>query len=74
MVRLSFQLHRRCRSPLTFFLELKREFGAVARFRIFNERFLLINDPALINEVLVTKQDSFAWFFVIVLNINLPKS
>jgi cytochrome P450 len=52
-------VHRRFRSPLTFFLELRREFGPVARFRIFNERFLLINEPALVNEVLVTKQDSF---------------
>jgi cytochrome P450 len=52
-------VHRRFRSPLAFFLELRQEFGAVARFRIFNERFLLLNDPALVGEVLVTKQDSF---------------
>ena len=52
-------VHRRFRSPLTFFLELQRDFGAAARFRIFNERFLLLNDPALVNEVLVTKQGSF---------------
>jgi cytochrome P450 len=52
-------VHRRFRSPLTFFLELGQEFGAAARFRIFNERFLLLNDPTLVNEVLVTKQDSF---------------
>ena len=50
---------RRFGSPLDFFMELRQEFGPVARFRIFNERFLLLNDPALVNEVLVTKQDSF---------------
>ena len=52
-------VHRRFRSPLTFFLDLKRDFGPVARFRIFNERFLLLNEPALVNEVLVTKQEFF---------------
>lgn len=52
-------VHRRFSSPLKFFVELQREFGAAARFRLFNERFLLLNEPALINEVLVTKQDSF---------------
>jgi cytochrome P450 len=52
-------VHRRFSSPLTFFLDLRREFGAAARFRIFNERFLLLNDPAMVAEVLVTKQDSF---------------
>jgi cytochrome P450 len=52
-------VHRRFRSPLNFFVELQREFGDAARFRLFNERFLLLNDPALVNEVLVTKQDSF---------------
>ena len=52
-------VHRRFRSPLTFFAELRRDFGDAARFRIFNERFLLLNDPAAIGEVLLTKQDSF---------------
>jgi cytochrome P450 len=52
-------VHRRFRSPLNFFLELRREFGDAARFRIFNERFLNLNEPAMIGEVLVTKQDSF---------------
>ncbi len=52
-------VHRRFRSPLNFFVELRREFGDAARFRIFNERFLLLNDPALVGEVLVTKQDCF---------------
>src|SRR5471030_1506576 len=52
-------VHRRFRSPLNFFEELKRDFGDAARFRLFNERFILFSDPALVNEVLVTKQNSF---------------
>ncbi len=52
-------VHRRFRSPLDFFAERKRDFGDAARFRLFNERFILFSDPALINEVLVTKQHSF---------------
>src|ERR1035441_2424541 len=52
-------VHRRFRSPLDFFEELKRNFGDAARFSLFNERFILFSDPALVNEVLVTKQDSF---------------
>ncbi len=51
--------HRRFKSPLNFFRELQRDFGDVARFRLFNERFLLCNDPAMVNEFLVTKQTSF---------------
>jgi cytochrome P450 len=52
-------VHQRFRSPLKFFEELKRKHGDVARFRLFNERFLLCNDPTLVNEFLVTKQSSF---------------
>jgi cytochrome P450 len=52
-------IHRRFNSPLKFFMELRQEFGPAARFRLFNERFLLLSEPALVNEVLVTKQDSF---------------
>jgi cytochrome P450 len=52
-------VQRRFKAPMDFFLELRRDFGDAARFRIFNERFLLLNDPALVNEVLVTKQDQF---------------
>ncbi|MCE0523674.1 MAG: cytochrome P450 [Methylacidiphilales bacterium] len=52
-------VHRRFRSPLNFFEELKRNFGDAARFSLFNERFILFSDPALVNEVLVTKQNSF---------------
>ena len=51
--------HRRFSGPLEFFSELKEQFGDVARFHIFNERFILFSDPALVNEVLVTKQNFF---------------
>src|SRR5271154_255668 len=52
-------VHRRFSSPLNFFEEMKRDCGDAARFTLFNERFLLFSDPALVNEVLVTKQNSF---------------
>jgi cytochrome P450 len=52
-------VHRRFRSPLHFFQELKQNFGDAARFTLFNERFILFSDPALVNEILVTKQHSF---------------
>jgi cytochrome P450 len=51
--------HRRFGSPLPFFRELKRDYGDAARFHIFNERLVLFNDPAIVNELLVTKQHSF---------------
>ena len=50
---------RRFSGPLEFFRELKGDFGDAARFRLFRERFLLISDPAAVQEVLVTKQGSF---------------
>jgi cytochrome P450 len=50
---------RRFSGPLAFFQELKENFGDVARFTLFNERFILFSDPALVNEVLVAKQNSF---------------
>jgi cytochrome P450 len=52
-------VHRRFGGPLEFFGDLKTNCGDVARFTLFNERFLLFSDPALVNEVLVTKQNSF---------------
>ncbi|HUB67192.1 MAG TPA: cytochrome P450 [Candidatus Methylacidiphilales bacterium] len=52
-------VYGRFRSPLAFFESLKRDHGDAARFRLFNERFVLFSDPALVNEVLLTKQDSF---------------
>jgi cytochrome P450 len=52
-------VHRRFSSPLGFFESLKRDHGDAARFSLFSERFILFSDPALVNEVLVTKQHSF---------------
>jgi len=52
-------VHRRFRSPLTFFQEMKRNHGDAVRFHLFNERFLMCSDPAVVNEFLVTKQHSF---------------
>jgi cytochrome P450 len=52
-------VHRRFKSPLEFFEEMKTDLGDAARFSLFNEKFILFSDPALINEVLVTKQNSF---------------
>ena len=51
--------HRRLSGPLQFFRELKETCGDAARFTLFRERFILFSDPALVNEVLVTKQNSF---------------
>ncbi len=51
--------HRRLGGPLEFFREMKETCGDVVRFRLFNEKFILFSDPALVNEVLVTKQHSF---------------
>jgi cytochrome P450 len=52
-------VHRRFGGPLEFFCELKETCGDAARFTLFNERFVLFSDPALVSEVLVTKQHSF---------------
>jgi cytochrome P450 len=52
-------VQRRFSGPLQFFEEMKANLGDAARFSIFNERFILFSDPALVNEVLVTKQNSF---------------
>jgi cytochrome P450 len=52
-------VHRRFSGPLEFFRELQATCGDAARFTLFNERFLLLSDPALVNEVLVTKQHAF---------------
>ncbi len=46
-------------SPLPFFRELKRDYGDAVRFHIFGERLVLFSDPAIVNEILVTKQHSF---------------
>jgi cytochrome P450 len=50
---------RRFHTTLPFFEELKREHGDAVRFRMIGEKFLLFNHPALVNEVLVTKQALF---------------
>src|SRR5471030_1299950 len=52
-------VHRRFSGPLRFFEDLKEKCGDAARFTLFNERFILFSDPAMVNEVLVTKQNSF---------------
>jgi cytochrome P450 len=52
-------VHRRFSGPLAFFEEMKRTCGDAARFTLFNEKFILFSHPALANEVLVTKQNSF---------------
>ncbi|MCE0484653.1 MAG: cytochrome P450 [Methylacidiphilales bacterium] len=52
-------VHRRFGGPLEFFRDLKENFGDAARFTLFNERFILFSNPALVNEVLLTKQYSF---------------
>lgn len=52
-------VHRRFRSPLSFFQEMKAQQGDAARFKLFNENFVLFSDPAVVNEFLVTKQHSF---------------
>jgi len=52
-------VHRRFGGPLDFFRDLKEKFGDAARFTLFNEHFILFSDPALVNEVLLTKQNSF---------------
>src|SRR5471032_2515675 len=52
-------MHRRLRSPLAFFEEMKQNHGDAVRFKLFSERFIMFSDPALVNEVLVTKQHSF---------------
>jgi cytochrome P450 len=52
-------VHRRFTGPLEFFRELKETCGDAARFTLFNEKFILFSNPALVNEILVTKQNSF---------------
>jgi len=52
-------VYRRFRDPLVFFVEMKQKYGDAVRFKLFSERFILFSDPALVNEILVTKQNSF---------------
>jgi len=50
---------RRFTGPLQFFRELQATCGDAARFTLFRERFILFSDPALVDEVLITKNKSF---------------
>jgi cytochrome P450 len=47
------------RSPLTFLAKTALKFGPVSYFRLLGQRIYLIDDPELINEVLVTRQHLF---------------
>ncbi len=50
---------RRFSGPLAFFREMHATCGDAARFTLFREKFILFSDPALIDEVLITKNKSF---------------
>ncbi len=47
------------RSPLEFLIELARDYGEISSIRLLNRPAILINDPVLIEEVLVTRQAKF---------------
>jgi cytochrome P450 len=49
--------------PLQFFERCRREFGTVATFRLANRRVFLINEPQLIEQVLVTRHRCFKKHF-----------
>jgi cytochrome P450 len=54
------------RDPLTFFTNLAREQGDIARFRLSDqEDFYLLNHPDYIREVLVTQDRNFTKWFAI---------
>jgi cytochrome P450 len=50
---------RRLSGPLQFFREMQETCGDAARFTLFREKFILFSDPALVDEVLITKNKSF---------------
>ena len=52
-------LHQFAESPLDFLTHAAREYGPVVRLRFGRRRALLLNDPTLIEEVLVTRRTSF---------------
>ncbi|MFN2601978.1 MAG: cytochrome P450 [Gemmatimonadaceae bacterium] len=56
---LTGNLHEFAESPLEFLTRVAREHGPVARLRFGRRRALLLNDPALIEEVMVTRRASF---------------
>ena len=56
---LTGNLHEFAESPLDFLTRAAREHGPVVRLRFGRRRALLLNDPALIEEVMVTRRPSF---------------
>lgn len=56
---LTGNLHEFAKSPLDFLTRAAREHGPVVRLRFGRRRALLLNDPALIEEVMVTRRTSF---------------
>ena len=56
---LSSILYRPGRDPLAFFTGLARTYGDIAYLRTGGEHLYLINDPALVRDVLVTNQRHF---------------
>jgi cytochrome P450 len=45
--------------PLGFLAKLARDYGDLATFRVGPQRFLFVNDPGYIKEILVTRQANF---------------
>ena len=53
------------RDKLAFFTRLAREYGDVVRFHIGSRPVVLLSDPAMIEQVLVTQQKNFIKHFVL---------
>lgn len=52
------------RDPLAFFSRLAGETGNFARYELTNGTVFLVNDPALVREVLIAQEENFAkWAF-----------
>ena len=47
------------KQPLPFLVETARRFGPISYFRVLNQRIYLIDEPDLIQEILVTRQHEF---------------
>jgi cytochrome P450 len=56
---LTGNLHEFAESPLDFLARTAREYGPMVRLRFGRRRALLLNDPALIEEVMITRRTSF---------------
>ncbi len=52
-------IFRRFGSPLRFFEDISGRFGGMARFTLLGENFVLVSDPAVVEEILVEKHDCF---------------